>query len=110
MAKASKFEGSALSELAAELAKPIITASAIRAMRPEPGSRQRKLEIIHNGPFHGYVCNWCGCRFSNTKIVPNNASLFAVLRISEVQRRKLFDAHVCRDIPQKACATCLSAS
>ena len=102
MAKASKSVATALSELTAEMAKPTMTASAMRAMHPKLGCQQRKLELIHHDSFHGYACNWCGCRFPNSKTVPVDASLFVEHHIFEEQRDKFFGAHVCRDAPKKA--------
>lgn len=49
------------------------------------------------------------CRFPDSRVVPDDVSLFTVLRISEIHGNKMFGAHVCRDNPRKP-VPCLSAS
>ena len=94
MAETKKSAKAALSALKAEMAKPHITASALAAM-------QRKLALAHDDSFHGYACNWCGCRFSSADI-PNDVSLSEILRLSGEQLEKHFADHVCSERPHTA--------
>ena len=98
MTKAKESAETALGALTAEMTKPPIAASALEAMHPESEWQQRKLVPMHQEPFHGYACSWCGCRFPKTDI-PADVSLLETLRVSKVQREKRFVAHVCSECP-----------
>jgi hypothetical protein len=99
MIKTKESARCALGALTVEMTKSPIAASAQEAMHPADG-RQRRLMLIHEEPFHGYACSWCGCRFPKTKTdVPNPVSLFETLRLAREQRRKQFSDHVCSERP-----------
>jgi hypothetical protein len=88
---------SVLGDLKAEMAKPPIAASAQEAMHPAIKRMERTLVLVNQGPFHGYACSWCGCRFP--EVVPSNATLGENLLPFEAQREKRFAEHVCSDRP-----------
>ena len=86
----------ALGKLAAEMAVPTITASALRAQHAIHEGRHRKLELID--AFHGFACSWCGCRFPETERslgLPGNLKLAERHRLLAAVREKQFAAHVC---------------
>ncbi|MDQ1407397.1 MAG: hypothetical protein QOG55_3026, partial [Acidobacteriaceae bacterium] len=62
-----------LAVLGAEMALPAITSSALRAMHHfAQNHHHRKLLLIDS--FHGYGCNWCGCRFPETRVVVHGST------------------------------------
>jgi hypothetical protein len=91
----------ALVALTVEMMKPPIAASAQEAMHPETEGPPRKLVLVNQGPFHGYACSWCGCRFPEGD-VPNRATLGEKLLLFEAEREKRFAQHVCSDRPHIA--------
>jgi len=84
-----------LAVLGAEMALPAITTSALRAMHHfAQNHHNRKLLLIDS--FHGYGCNWCGCRFPETRAVDGrNAS--ETVRLRKSQREKQFADHICSE-------------
>lgn len=75
------------------MAKPRLTASALKAMHRKTRNEQRELVIVD--AFHGYECSWCGRRFPESA-VPGNASLFEKRHLAKVFREKQFLEHDCR--------------
>jgi hypothetical protein len=89
---------SALAALTLEMMKPPIAASAQEAMHPATEGPERKLVLIDQGPFHGYACSWCGCRFPEGDVA-SCAMLGEKLLRFEAQRETRFAEHVCSDRP-----------
>jgi hypothetical protein len=84
-----------LAVLSAKMALPAITASALRAMHHfAQNHHHRKLLLIDS--FHGYGCNWCGCRFPETRVVEGRTASETV-RLRKSQRQKQFADHICSE-------------
>jgi hypothetical protein len=92
---------SVLGALRAEMAKPHVAASAQEAMHPESRRMERQLVLVDEGLFHGYACDWCGCRFPDGPEgdVPGRATPDEKLFLFAAQREKRFAEHVCADRP-----------
>lgn len=101
MSETRESPNSALAALTVEMMKPPIAASAQEAMHPETEGPLRKLELINQGPFHGYACSWCGCRFPEGDVAIR-ATLGEKLLLFEAEREKRFAEHVCSDRPHIA--------
>src|SRR5450432_2466780 len=88
---------SVLGALRAEMAKPHVAASAQEAMHPETRRFERQLVLVDEGLFHGYACDWCGCRFPDgpESEVPGCATPAEKLLLFAAQREKRFAEHVC---------------
>src|ERR1700682_206805 len=99
MARTNESGRTALGALTAEMTRSPIAASAQEAMHPEIKRMERQLVWVNQGPFHGYACSWCGCRFPEGD-VPSRATLGEKLLLFEAQREKRFAEHVCSDCPR----------
>src|SRR6202043_2268785 len=94
-----KKKRNALNELSAEEAVPHIASSALRALDHFAHDHQhRKLLLIDS--FHGYGCNWCGCRFPETRAVDARTAS-ETLRLRKAQREKQFANHICSERPAR---------
>jgi len=93
--KATKTDTSVLGALTIEMASPRIAASAQKAMYPAAGQK-RRLVLIHEEPFHCYVCSWCGSRFPIAD-APNGLTMFQILHLYRAEREKRFSEHVCSE-------------
>jgi len=82
MAAKKKLAQAKIVALTAEMSKPHITASALKAMR--------KLVLIN--AFYGYECSHCKCRFPETAL-PKGASMTG--RIAKRQCQREFGEHIC---------------
>src|SRR5471030_765366 len=91
---------SVLGALKAEMAKPPVAASAQEAMHPETRRIARQLVLVDEGLFHGYACDWCGCRFPDGPPdgpggdVPGRATPAEKLSLVATRREKRFAEHV----------------
>lgn len=98
MSETRESRNSALAALTVEMMKPPIAASAQEAMHPATEGTERKLVLVNQGPFRGYACSWCGCRFPEGDVV-SRAMLGEKLLLFEANREKRFAEHVCSDRP-----------
>jgi hypothetical protein len=80
--------------LTSRMAKPRISASALKATCAKTQHEQR--ELIHLDSFHGYECSWCGCRFPESAN-SEGVSLFEKRHLAKVLRDKEFAEHVCSE-------------
>src|SRR5450755_896510 len=93
---------SVLGALKAEMAKPPVAASAQEAMHPETRRIERQPVLVDEGLFHGYACDWCGCRFPDGTgdDVPGRATSAEKTFLFATQREKRFAEHVCSERPR----------
>jgi hypothetical protein len=93
---------SVLGALKIEMAKPPVAASAQEAMHPESRRIERQPVLVDEGLFHGYACDWCGCRFPDAPEgnVPGRATPAEEIFPFATQREKLFAEHICSDRPR----------
>jgi hypothetical protein len=96
MATKKKLANAAFVSVAAEMAKPRIAASALKALRSKAPSQHRELVLIDS--FNGYECSQCKCRFPESAL-PKGASLTG--RTGKLQIQQEFDKHVCSFFPQE---------
>jgi hypothetical protein len=89
-----KLAAKTLRLLTAGMAKPRVTASALKALQLRPKREQR--ELLNS--LHGYECSWCACRFPESAI-RDGVTLFEKRHLAKVQRDLEFSEHVCSDAP-----------
>lgn len=90
---------STLRALKAEMTKAPIAASVLEAMHPEIKRMERELVLLNQGPFHGYSCSWCGCRFRFPEDDVRSHTTLSEKLLVEAQREERFAEHVCSDRP-----------
>jgi hypothetical protein len=83
MATKKKLANAAIVELAAEMAKPSIAASALSALGSKALLQHRELVFVDS--FHGHECSRCKCRFPETAL-PKDAPKFG--HVAKVQRER----------------------
>ena len=89
MATKRKLANAAIASVGAEMTKPRIAASVLKALGSK-ASQHRELVLMDL--FNGFECSRCKCRFPESA-VPKGSSLSSSIAILQVQRE--FAEHVC---------------
>jgi hypothetical protein len=88
MATKKKLANAAIASVAAEMTKPRIAGSALKALGSK-ASQHRELVLINL--FDGFECSRCKCSFPESS-VPKGSSLSSSIAILQIQRE--FADHV----------------